>query len=300
MEDAAGGALRIKKRAWKRVLYEKQSYRDNFFDSEKFFAGLIVQKGSKYANSGRLSYLTVFTYASMVLQHFSSVAFFFVNYKYLVLRLTSFSSLLKLDCLLLVVGVLVYYVFSEIPNKGSYLWEKCKVGVMMVICLRLTAPVIQTLTLSFSEDTIYALAITFSVVHLAFHEYSPVSQSKDHFSAAISFNAAIFTAVLLASRLQHRHSVSIVVLFIGLSILTFSLFPIVARLVTLRSAALHWLLVLVQWLTTTSMLVHLDVTLLIVYEVISVVLFVVAPLLFLYMQTLKMAYHGPWDIAADP
>ncbi|RYG67841.1 hypothetical protein EON64_06555 [archaeon] len=298
MEDG-GNALGIKKRAWKRVLYEKQPYRDNFYDADKFFSGLTVQKGSKYDNSGRLSYLTVFTYASMVLQHFSSVAFFFVNYKYLVLRLTSFSSLVKLDCLLLIMGVLVYYVFSEMPNKGSYLLEKSKVALMMGICLRLTAPVIQTLTLSFSEDTIYALAITFSVVHLAFHEYSPLSQSPDHFSAAISFNAAIFTAVLLASRLQHRHSVSMVMLFIVLAVLTFSLFPIVARLVTVRSAALHWLLVLLQWLATTVMLLRLDLTLLIVYEVISAVLFVVAPLLFLYMQTLKLAYHGPWDIAAD-
>eukprot|EP01031_Cornospumella_fuschlensis_P036460 gene36460-44228_t len=296
--EEVGIVLGSKKRAWKRVLYEKQPYRDNFYDADKFFSGFTVHKGSKYANTGRLSYLTVFSYASMVLQHYSSVVFFFVVYKYLVQRRTSFWSLLQLDFLLLLVGLLAYYVFSEMPNKGAYLWEKSKVGVMMLICLRLTAPVIQTLTLSFSEDTIYALAITFSVVHLAFHEYSASVQSP-HFSAAISFNAAIFTAVLLASRLQHRHSVGIVMLFIVLAVLAFSLFPIVARLVTLRSSVLHWLLVLAQWLATTALLRHLDFTLLIVYEVVAALLFVVAPLLFLYLQTLKLAYHGPWDIAAD-
>lgn len=34
------------------------------------------------------------------------------------------------------------------------------------------APVLRTLTVSYSDDTIYALAVTLSFLHLAFHDYS--------------------------------------------------------------------------------------------------------------------------------
>ncbi|CAM9781623.1 unnamed protein product, partial [Laminaria digitata] len=43
---------------------------------------------------------------------------------------------------------------------------------LFLAILRIMAPVLRTLTVSYSDDTIYALAVTLSFLHLAFHDYS--------------------------------------------------------------------------------------------------------------------------------
>lgn len=45
------------------------------------------------------------------------------------------------------------------------------------------APVLRTLTVSYSDDTIYALAVTLSFLHLAFHDYSYANTASGHFQA---------------------------------------------------------------------------------------------------------------------
>lgn len=46
------------------------------------------------------------------------------------------------------------------------------------------APVLRTLTVSYSDDTIYALAVTLGFLHLAFHDYSYANTSSSgHFQA---------------------------------------------------------------------------------------------------------------------
>lgn len=49
---------------------------------------------------------------------------------------------------------------------------------------RIMAPVLRTLTVSYSDDTIYALAVTFSFLHLAFHDYSYANTASGHFQAS--------------------------------------------------------------------------------------------------------------------
>lgn len=49
---------------------------------------------------------------------------------------------------------------------------------------RIMAPVLRTLTVSYSDDTIYALAVTLSFLHLAFHDYSYANTTASgHFQA---------------------------------------------------------------------------------------------------------------------
>lgn len=44
--------------------------------------------------------------------------------------------------------------------------------MVLTLAYRIMAPVLRTLTVSYSDDTIYALAVTLSFLHLAFHDYS--------------------------------------------------------------------------------------------------------------------------------
>lgn len=50
-----------------------------------------------------------------------------------------------------------------------------------VVIFRIMAPVLRTLTVSYSDDTIYALAVMLSFVHLAFHDYSYTNTASGHF-----------------------------------------------------------------------------------------------------------------------
>jgi hypothetical protein len=186
-------------RPWKRVLYEKQPFRDNFYSAHSFFAHLRIQ--THKLDYSRDNVIAVFTAASLVTQQFSAITSFFVNYRLQSLKLRTPHDLTVLNTSLVISGLILYYLLSDMPNKRTYLFEKLKVGLLFGACLRIAAPVLQTLTVSFSEDTVHALAITFSVLHLVYHDYR-LGQDRERkaFSSAVSLNAAIFTAILLASR----------------------------------------------------------------------------------------------------
>jgi phosphatidylinositol N-acetylglucosaminyltransferase subunit C len=172
-------------------------------------------------------------------------------------------------------------------------WESLHSILLFGICLRIAAPVLATLTSSFSDDTIHALAIGFCGLHLIFHDYSLSCHESDYFP--ISLNAAMFTAVLLASRLDEIQMVFGFVLF---AVICFSLFPLTARKVRHQSAYLHVLVTLVEWCLATLTLWRLDITLFAIYEGFIVLLLLICPLWMAHMQThYKRPLRGPWDIA---
>lgn len=255
--------------------------------------------GNKGGPNAATGYFQAFTLASLIAQQFTSLTFFFSYYRCLIRKTRSFQDLAILDSSLIFIILLVAYCLNDLPNahnqqqQQTFFLDKIKVGIIFTFCLRLAAPILQTLTISFSEDTIYALAITFSALHLAFHDYAYVNSSVDYFSGTTSLNAAIFTAILLASRFQEHNMVMGLIL---LAVIVFGLFPVLARLVKAYSIVLHWILVFCQWIVTSYMLYSLDWTLFVVFEVLQVVLMIITPVLYMKMQVWKRAYHGPWDI----
>lgn len=277
-------------RTWKRVLYENQKYPDNYVDPEHFFSQLRISE-----SPGLVTYLQTFTYASLVTQQLCAVAVFFAYYKYLRLGIWTAEDIAMLNGSLILVGLLLYFLLYDMPSasKRAFFMEKVKVGTLFGVWLLLATPVLQTLTLSFSEDTIHALAIALVALHIACHDYFYVNSSTDNFSGTISMNAAIFTGILLASRLENHSMVMHAVL---LAVLTFSLFPVIAKLVKMRSLTAHWILVVAQALTSVGLLSRVDSVLPVVFSVILCLLQCVAPMVFLQMQSFKKAFHGPWEI----
>jgi len=162
------------------------------------------------------------------------------------------------------------------------------------ICLRVAAPVLKTLTSSYSSDTIHALAIIFSSVHLVFYDYAFIDNNTMDFSGTLSLNAAMFTAVLLASRLEN---VDVVAAFVFLAVILFSFMPLSVRLIKLHSPQFHVLTCILLWLVATIMLIVLDSTLFTVYQVLVALVWFICPLWYLYFQRYKKSLKGPWDIA---
>lgn len=292
---------------WRRILYEKQAYKDNHFDPAKFFEQLTILRYGEYH---KYSFFETVLHASLLAQQFSAVTFFLTVYRFILQDRVLLEHLQLLDAVALITGSIIFLSFAE-RQKADF-WEFARVALLFLVCLRIAAPVIRTLTAAVSEDTIYATAILLSVVHLALHDYTPhlvsgndsgsgvaSSGGKDegdaHFSGIISLNTAMFTAFILASRL---HSPEMVVAFVVFAVISFTLFPICCRLLRDRHGILHAFFAVLQWIFTSVSVFALDETLFWIYELLMLMLWILGPALFLYMLRHKKVLRGPWDVAS--
>lgn len=355
---------------WRRVLYERQPYRDNHYDPDKFFDQLSILVHDQLP---KYSFSDAIQYASLLAQQFSAVTFFLTIYQFILSGQVSLEALCLLDLVALVAGSSVYFILLPTPSlRLQQGLEFARVSVLFFICLRLASPVVRTLTSSVSEDSIYAASIVLCLVHLVSHDYrrnqsvpaassgtlgssksdSPLSDSvpagilpldaarvaqsgeqqrpessrvvrQRSRAAMLSLSTAMFTAMMLASRLQ---SASMVVAFVIFAVITFTLFPMVCRILRDRLRIFQFVLALTQW-TITSRLVWIletsvfDVagttlgetmpamtsstgasvvggqhTLFVIYQTIVVLLWLVGPSVFLILRRKKQILRGPWDI----
>lgn len=287
------------KKPWKRILYEKQSYRDNYVDPHKFLDQLNIHRLSvdDAVTDGhdKYSYWTLFVNTSIIAQQFTVVVTFLAIYKYILQDTSIANKIAWLDGALLIVGSALQLLLQ--PEKIQ-LVDALQTSLVFLIYLRIAAPVLRTLTSAISEDTIHALAISFSTIHLVFHDYAYVSNRTETFSGTLSLNAAMFTSIILASRLDS--TMEVVVVFLLLAVIFFILFPNIARTIKKASIYGHLLLTCSQWLLASHLLYYLhdnNKTLLVVYEILLLLLWLVGPLLYFRVQVYKKSMSGPWDIA---
>jgi phosphatidylinositol glycan class C protein len=165
--------------------------------------------------------------------------------------------------------------------------------------LRIAAPILQTLTSSFSDDTIYALVLVLSSLHLIFYDYNFIFSTEEViFSGALSLNAAMFTAVLLASRM--KEDVGMVVSLLLLAVICFALYPSFSRTIRHRSLSLYVMLTVIMWIVATLLLMKLDTTLFVVYQLVMFFIGFIFPLWLTKMQVYKKSLCGPWEEATVP
>ena len=178
------------------------------------------------------------------------------------------------------------------------------------------SPLLRTLTRSWSEDTIIAIAVTMLIVHLAFHDYDFIGRTKttleqwyqnrgdvarakrgwQRVDNSQSLNAIIFSAIVLASRLNSFESVFG---FIYFSITAFAFLPFVLKCLNLIFPNFFLYCVCPMTVVVTTVMLHVFVgalPMVIFIAVLSVVVFV-CPYILVKAMPLKKAFKGPWDIA---
>lgn len=80
---------------------------------------------------------------------------------------------------MLLAAYLAHWALSDVrPN----LLNALQITGFFLVCLRIVSPVLQTLTSSYSNDTIDALVIIFSTIHLVFYDYAYVNGTKEVFT----------------------------------------------------------------------------------------------------------------------
>lgn len=192
--------------------------------------------------------------------------------------------------------------------------------------LYLMAPLLNSLTNSYSNDTIYCLSFFAMGIHLIFHDYffigniatTKVEKDKEKdkylndeketivvfpnnisissFSGLISSNAAVFAVTLLISRLNiDCNDIMILMLFV-FAYLLLSCLPIIRAYLYQRSIVLHHYLTIIMttsacmvvfWFYPQYLLVSISFMLAIAF---------IGPFLYAYKSKEKITIKGPWDL----
>lgn len=270
------------------MLYERQPYPDNYIDNVKFLDQLHT-----VTDPVAVSYVSTLIDCSVLAQQFAVISLFLSVYRYILASKISVPKLIFVDCVLLCVMLIAnFWLDDGMARRKKSFVRSIQSLFIFGICLRISAPILQTLTLTFSEDTIYALGFILSSIHLVFFDYSLDGSNA---RGTISLNAAIFTAILLSSRLTE---IDMVVAFMLLAVNFFSHFPETSKKIRQHSKIFHMLLTFLLWGTASYLIYYLDKTLFAVFEGMITFLWLVCPVWLCHMSThSKKSLHGPWDEA---
>jgi phosphatidylinositol glycan class C protein len=280
---------------WRKLLWVRQPYPDNYVD-DTFLSQLKQNSHVQPYTLGALS-----RDSCGILEHVSSVVLFGCGF-YFTYTGDSSSSGTKSggsgifgasdSTVLLWVAAFGTSVLGGTSLKSSAL----------VLCTLLAlSPVLKSLTLSTSSDSIWALACWLVFANILFKDYSDRSGGGSSTRSVLATNLVLSAAIVLASRLESTIQVFSFILF---SIQLFGVFPNFTS--RLRSADANgknggWLyyavlLILVVCSSAGLFLVG-GIFILLVWIVIMVGIVLGLPVMLLTLQKYKNEIQGPWDPA---
>lgn len=187
--------------------------------------------------------------SAVIIQEICSVVIFFTVFVYTRSNQLSFQELLRAESFILICGYIILALYDplatnqylctslciRIHHNPSFLVDfksNARQCFLFISMLSILSPVLRTLTVSYADDSIWALAIAFAVLHLMCHDYTYVNTGRPKYIGTLSLNAAVFTSVLLSSRLQTNEHV---MLFLLLAIELFAISPIARFYIRVRN-----------------------------------------------------------------
>ena len=207
--------------AWEKILYKEQEYPDNYVDSS------FLQEMEKNVNVRPLSYWDVVWETIPVSIHTSAILFFVGIFIHLYNDLLSASLLISMSFLTCISGYFIWDFYLDGVQR-SYA-NRAKIlssSIILTIIIMGLSPLLKTLTRDISSDSLWAMTMFMLIGNAAFHDYTCPNKTTAQFPDSLSINAAIFSCVLLASRLDLVIDVFALML-VGLEI--FGLFPVFQR-----------------------------------------------------------------------
>lgn len=203
--------------------------------------------------------------AVVVVQEFSLTSFLLARHKIMLLSNSHNSKqknmYIDLSTVFIVLALLTAIFFSARADPSTpqqdritKITQRSSDAALLALLLRWMAGVLQSLTASYSSDTVEALSLAGMTVHLLFCDYSyangrgsaatrtsaPTTSNRETrppFLGGIhSLNAALFSTTLLVSRLPDSLSAY---LFLALAILVFAHYPATRHAISASYPAAH-------------------------------------------------------------
>lgn len=266
-----------KRQPWQKTLYGNVGYPDNYTDIS-FLKDLQRNKNVKI-----FKFNEAVSGATQLTQQISSCTLFLVLFYVMYADLVVPEIVLTFSTLVTLVGYLMF-MFTQ-NQRSEMLKNDSKTVLSVLIFGHLLSPMLHTLTDSISTDTIFTITFFVMTIHVMFFDYSLPAFMV---SKAVSLNAAIFGSICLASRLPSSfHAFTLLVVAAQI----FVLLPILVRAIWNP-----WLILIVVFGCSYTLWL-LSVTVMAMYILASVLVTLVCPGMFVYMQQFKNNIHGPWDEA---
>ncbi|KAB0795839.1 hypothetical protein PPYR_09900 [Photinus pyralis] len=267
----------MKKRPWRKNLYENQEYPDNYTD-ESFLKDLRVN-----VHFQPISLKDSTLGATLIVHELCTVIVFVIIYVYLYNHWSEPNYIFSWTCGATLFCFVAYRTFYGSIRTFGY---DLQTVLLFLVFGQLFSPILYTLTDTISTDTIYTMSFLMMIVHLIFFDYG---LSVAVVSNSLSLSAVIFASLCLSSRLATPYEAFILM---TVSIKCFVLFPLLRnKIKTSFLFTLIFVILVAYFLTTVSILMT--------YIFISTIIFinVVCPLIFIRFQKYKDNIYGPWDEA---
>ncbi|XP_017543163.1 phosphatidylinositol N-acetylglucosaminyltransferase subunit C [Pygocentrus nattereri] len=267
---------------WRKVLYERQPFPDNYVDRR------FLEELRRNIRVRQYRYWAVVREAGLVAQQLSCVAVFLTLWFYMERGDLGPSTLLWASLGFALLGYGLYEVLGGGSRERTRLADLQSAAVFLAFTFGFS-PVLKTLTESVSTDTVYAMSAMMLLAHLVSFPYTQPSPP-----GSLSLNAALFGSVCLASRLPGAlHTFAM----LSCALLVFALWPCLLH--RLRDRA-EWSFPCAAALVCVAGVRGLasfwpEGALLLFLALL--VLTLACPLLLVHLQRHKDNIHGPWDEA---
>ena len=269
---------------WKRILYEKQGYPDNYVDGE-FFKQLqttnIVHHNVSLVEAilatGQLSF------------EMSSVVGFAVVF---ISLQTNVISPGQLFFILTAVTSLGYFTYRSYKGKTRSILDDCGSVIIFLGLCTLSAPILRTLTQTISSDTLVACTVLMMLAHLVFHNYGA---DVAIVSPVISLNAAIFGCICLASRMP---TVEHTLIILCIAAVLFGLCPMLRILLWAKcSNSFKWIVLCIYPSIVSFSVLWLSTYCFLLLCALFVFVNIICPYWYVKWQSIKDLKYGLWDEA---
>ncbi|XP_030766144.1 phosphatidylinositol N-acetylglucosaminyltransferase subunit C [Sitophilus oryzae] len=268
------------KKPWRKILYDKQDYPDNYVDPAVFLKEL-----KRNTQLKKITLWEAYLGANLFLQEFTVVVLFLIIYYYIVSKLVRPWFILHATNSVSLVGFLFYRLKNRCNTIKETVGRDVRTILTFVVFGQLFSPVLHTLTDTISTDTIYTTTFFMMLVHLIFFDYGV---SAALVSNSLSLSAAMFASICLASRLSSANEAFV---FLTISTQAFVLFPILRKQIG-NSVILTVILVLAE----LYFLLEISLSISVLYFL-ALIFIETCPVLFVVCHKYRDNIHGPWDEA---
>jgi hypothetical protein len=115
--------------------------------------------------------------ATVVVQQLTVLTIFLAFYQYIIKKKIDIFEVVLFDVSIACVSLLLLHFLAERETFESF-HQNIKTTLLVGIMLRVATPILQNLTLAFSDDAIHTLTFICSLIHLVFHNYQQTSSSS--------------------------------------------------------------------------------------------------------------------------
>lgn len=277
-------------KAWRKLLYLKQPYPDNYTD-QSFLSQLKRNE-------------TVIQYSYFKLVKDFGLIVYHVNNLLLVIEIFAKIYYFNWDP--------IYFtgICSAITLVAFSIWElhlnnftgyaanasKLKSFVLIIFMILILSPVLKSLTRSTSSDSIWSISFLLTMANIIFHDYA-FTTKVPQYKPIVSTNISLSNTLFLSSRLNSTLQVfCFIVLSIQLNILLpLFYFAIRQRLPDSKYQAILFTSSL--GLNYFFLFQFQNVSLLCLWIFTQVFIALILPAYFIFLQKYKNELLGPWDIA---